>query len=81
MSRYVIPKNLSIGDVVEICRERVKVLEVQIQKKLRMTSTMPFYKIIFQDANQNIKDVTLPSHTIIKKFIITEKKRKGLKSV
>ena len=50
-------------------------------EKLRMTSTMPFYKIIFQDANQNIKDVTLPSHTIIKKFIITEKKRKGLKSV
>jgi hypothetical protein len=80
MTRYVIPKRINVGDVVEICGEKVKVVELQIKKKLGMTSNMPYYKIIYQDTNQNIKDVVLPSHTIIKKFIITEKKKKGLRS-
>lgn len=78
MSRFVIPKNLKIGDVVEICGERVKIKEIKIKKKLGMSGTMPHYIIFFEDKNKNMQNVTLPSHTIVKKFIIAEKKRKGL---
>jgi hypothetical protein len=86
MKRYVIPKNLNKGDYIVLKGKEVEILEIDIIKKLRRDTTMPFYNITYEDIYKNkentpINSQLVTSHTVVEKIDKPTKKRKGLKTI
>ena len=85
MKKYLIPKNLNAGDYIVLQGKEVKIIKIDIIKKLRRDTTMPFYCITYEDVHKNkdntpVKPQVVTSYTVIEKLEKPTKKRRGLKA-